>query len=180
MPRSPLLVASLLAALCLTSVALADHIPGHSCTGCASHKEWPTINGVIRKAKNRSRTYRGTSRNDELLGHHGSDKLYGKDGSDVLWGDWDGKGQPSTQHDYISGGNGTDFIYSSHGYNRIEAGPGNDAVSAHFGNGIVDCGPGNDIYHVPKTRKRAWKVRNCEKVDRRSERMRGGGLKPLP
>ena len=37
-----------------------------------------------------------------------------------------------------------------------------------------------DIYHVPKTRKGKWKVKSCEKVDRRSERQRGGGLKPLP
>ena len=29
----------------------ADHIPGHQCSGCASHKEeWPTINGKFKKA----------------------------------------------------------------------------------------------------------------------------------
>ena len=88
--------------------------------------------------------------------------------------------QPGTQRDAIYGEGGSDFIYSSHGYNRIEGGPGNDAISAHYGRGIINCGPGRDIYHVPITRKRFWKVQNCEKVDRRSEKKRGGlGLKPL-
>ena len=62
----------------------------------------------------------------------------------------------------------------------INAGAGNDAISVHYGRGIVDCGPGRDIYHVAKSRKRGYKFRNCEKVDYRSERQRGGhGLKPL-
>jgi Ca2+-binding RTX toxin-like protein len=146
----------------------------------ADHSAWPKINGHIRKAKHgHSKTYRGTRRNDELLGHHGSDRIYGKAGSDVLWGDWEGNGQPTTQRDLISGGGGSDFIYSSHGYNTILGGPGNDAISAHYGRGTIDCGPGNDIYHVPKSLKKAYKVRNCEKVDRRSESQRGG-LRPLP
>lgn len=153
---------------------------GTPCTGCADHAEWPTINGHVRKAKNgQSKTYTGTRRNDELLGHHGSDNLFGKDGSDVLWGDWQGPGQPESQRDSISGGAGSDFIYASHGHNRILGGSGNDAISAHYGRGTIDCGPGRDIYHVPKSLRKAYKVRNCEKVDRRSERQRGGGLKPL-
>ncbi len=146
----------------------------------ADHSAWPTINGSFKKAKNgQSKTYKGTSRNDKLLGHHGSDTIYGKAGSDVLWADWDGKNQPSSQRDYISGGEGTDFIYASHGRNTLLGGPGNDVITAHYGHGTIDCGPGRDIYHVPKSRIKAYKVRNCEKVDRRSERQRGGGLKPL-
>jgi Ca2+-binding RTX toxin-like protein len=178
MARLPIVVAAAVL-LCFVPLALANHIPGHSCSGCADHKEWPKINGRFRKAKNSSRTFKGTAKNDELLGHHGSDRLYGKEGSDVLWGDWQGPGQPLSQRDYISGGGGSDFIYASHGHNTILGGAGNDAISAHYGRGTIDCGPGRDIYHVPKSLKKAYKVKNCEKVDRRSEKQRGGGLKPL-
>jgi Ca2+-binding RTX toxin-like protein len=172
-----LVLAAALGLLSLAPLALANH--AGSCTGCADHKEWPRINGIIRKAHDVSKTYTGTRRNDELLGHHGSDHLYGKAGSDVLWGDWQGPGQPTSQKDTISGGDGTDFIYASHGINHIDGGAGNDAISAHYGRGTIDCGPGRDIYHVPKSLKGAYKVRNCEKVDRRSEKQRGGGLEPL-
>jgi hypothetical protein len=171
-----LAVAALLAGV---PIALAGH--RSPCSNCANHSEWPTIDGMFRKARDgQSTTYTGSPRNDELLGHHGSDRVSGMSGSDVLWGDWDPSGQPSTQRDVISGGGGTDFIYASHGHNRIFGGAGNDAISAHYGRGTIDCGPGRDIYHVPKSLRRAYKVRNCEKVDRRSERQRGGGLKPLP
>jgi hypothetical protein len=173
-----LLIATLLLAVCAVPLAVASHTGG-SCTGCASHKEWPHINGVIRKAKSGSKSYTGTRRNDELLGHHGSDTLSGREGNDVLWGDWDPKGQPTSQKDTIYGEEGSDFIYGSHGFNHIYGGAGNDAISAHYGHGIIDCGPGRDIYHVPKSLKGKYKVKNCEKVDRRSEKQRGGGLKPL-
>jgi RTX calcium-binding nonapeptide repeat (4 copies) len=150
------------------------------CTNCADHKYWPRIDGVFKKQSgNGPVTYTGTSRSDELLGHHGSDTLRGRDGSDVLWGDWDPKGQPSTQTDTIYGAGGTDFIYGSHGRNVILAGAGNDVVSIHYGRGSLDCGPGRDIYHVARTRKKGYKIRNCEKVDYRPESQRGA-LKPLP
>ncbi len=175
-----LLVAALLALLCAIPIASANHIPGSKCSDCASHKHWPTIRGVIKKAKGgKSKVYKGTAKSDELLGHHGNDFLSGRGGSDVLWGDWQGPGNLESQRDTILGGDGSDFIYASHGYNKISGGPGNDAISAHYGRGTIDCGPGRDIYHVPKTRKGKYKVKNCEKVDRRSERQRGGGLKPL-
>jgi len=32
---------------------------------------------------------------------------------------------------------------------------------------------------VPKSLIKAYKVKNCERVDRRSEKQRGGGMKPL-
>ena len=174
---SALVVAALLA---VPGVASANHIPGQPCDGCASHTFWPDINGVIKKAFKKRARFRGTSRNDELLGRHRSDTLSGRGGSDVLWGDWDASGQPTSQRDRIFGGDGTDFIYASHGWNTIRAGAGNDAISAHFGRGIIDCGPGRDIYHVARKRKRAWTIRNCEKADYRPERSRGGrGLRPL-
>ena len=171
---------TLLVLLAFTGTAAASHIPGRPCSDCASHSHWPTIDGIIKKAKFRSTTYQGTSRADELLGHHGSDKLFGRAGSDVLWGDWQGGAtQPTSQRDRIYGGPGNDFIYGSHGRNVVFGGPGNDAISVHFGRGFVNCGAGRDIYHVAKSRKRGYKFRNCEKVEYRSESQRGGGLKPL-
>jgi Ca2+-binding RTX toxin-like protein len=169
MPRYALLI--VLAGLLFAS-------PATACS-CADHTEWPTINGKFRKAHGGSATYKGARRNDELLGHHGSDVLSGRGGSDVLWGDYDPSGQPTSQTDLIYGGDGSDFIYGSHGRNVIHAGAGNDAISVHYGRGIVDCGPGRDIYHVAKSRRHAYRFRNCEKVDYRPESVRGGGLRPL-
>ena len=184
MTRSRIILA--LAALSVLAVAvpaMADHIPGRPCSNCASHEYWPTIRGRLAKANNgQAATFHGTRRSDELLGHHGSDSLYGRGRSDVLWGDWQGGAdQPTNQRDRIYGGGGNDFIYGSHGRNVIYGGPGNDAISVHYGRGFVDCGPGRDIYHVAKSRRKAYKFRNCEKVDYRPEAARGGhGLKPLP
>jgi hypothetical protein len=175
-----LVPATMLSLAATTAIAAANHIPGHPCTNCASHAEWPTIHGKIKKAHNHSAHLKGTRRSDELLGHHGSDVLRGRGRSDVLWGDWQGGYQPASQHDRIYGGRGNDFIYGSHGYNTVYGGAGNDAISMHFGRGFVDCGPGRDIYHVAKSRKRGYRFRNCEKVDYRSEAQRGKGLKPLP
>ena len=170
-----------LALLWFLPAASANHIPGRPCSGCASHKEWPTVHGVVKKANGgRSAHFTGTKRSDELLGHHGSDVLSGRGRSDILWGDHDPVGQPAGQNDLIYGGAGNDFIYGSHGRNVIYGGNGNDAISVHYGRGVVDCGPGRDIYHVAKTRKRGYRFQNCEKVDYRSERQRGGGLRPLP
>jgi Ca2+-binding RTX toxin-like protein len=171
----------LFALLAFLPAASADHIHGQPCNDCASHEHWPTIHGVVKKANDgRSSRFVGTRRSDELLGHHGSDTLSGRGRSDILWGDHDGQGQPSSQVDLIYGGGGDDFIYGSHGRNVISGGRGNDAISVHYGRGVVDCGPGRDIYHVAKTRKKGYRFVNCEKVDYRSERQRGGGLKPLP
>jgi hypothetical protein len=164
----------------VAGTASADHIPGQPCNGCASHAHWPRIDGVVRKAQHRSVHFAGTGRSDQLMGHHRGDVLRGGTGSDVLWGDWDAVGQPTGQRDRIYGGAGTDFIYGSHGRNIIRAGDGNDVISVHYGRGLVDCGPGRDIYHVARTRRHRYRFRNCEKVDYRSERQRGGGLKPLP
>ncbi len=175
-PRLVLAVAALLG---LAGTATASHIPGQPCAGCASHANWPRITGVLRKAKHRAGEFTGTRRSDELLGHHGSDVLRGGAGSDVLWGDWDGDGQPAGQRDRISGGRGTDFIYGSHGHNVIHAGAGNDVISVHYGRGVVNCGAGRDIYHVARSRRHRYRFRHCEKVDYRSERQRGAGLKPL-
>jgi Ca2+-binding RTX toxin-like protein len=171
---------ALLAFASLAAVAVANHIPGQPCNDCADHNAWPTIHGKVQKAPESGGTLTGTDLSDQLMGHHGSDIIRAGAKSDVLWGDWDGVGQPTSQRDRIYGNGGNDFIYGSHGRNVIFGGKGNDAISVHYGRGYVDCGPGRDIYHVAKTRKAGYKFRNCEKVDYRSERQRGGGLRPLP
>ncbi len=182
-----IVAAALAASIALAAVAGASHTPT-GCQDCASHKYWPSIDGVtkIARAGKKDKTatrssvrYFGTSRSDELLGGHGSDLLSGRGGSDVLWGDYDPKNQPSSQRDRIYGGDGTDFIYGSHGHNTISAGRGNDVISVHYGRGVVDCGPGRDIYHVARSRRKKYRFRNCEKVDYRPESVRGGPLKPL-
>ena len=180
MTRRHVTCIALLGLLCLAPGALATH-RGTSCaTACTSHKYWPTIDGIFKIHDGAGPvTYTGTSRSDELLGHHGSDTLSGGEGSDILWGDYDPKGQPAGQHDRIDGGAGTDFIFGSHGRNTIDAGAGNDVISVHYGRGVVNCGPGRDIYHVARSRKRGYKFRNCEKVDYRPESVRGGPMKPL-
>ena len=179
--RRPILAAcALVAALGAFTAARADHASA-ACTSCADHQYWPQIDGflLIQRFAGDANFF-GTSRSDELLGHHGSDTLRGGGGSDVLWGDYDPSNQPTTQHDTIDGGDGTDFIYGSHGTNTIYAGPGNDAISVHYGAGLVDCGPGRDIYHVARSRAHLYRFVNCEKVDYRPEKVRGHGLKPLP
>ncbi len=180
MRRLRIVAFAVAATLCAAAAAGATHTPGGGCSDCASHRYWPTVDGVFRQARGGGgATYTGTSRSDELLGHHGSDTLRGGDGNDILWGDWDPKRQPSTQRDVVDGGNGTDFIYGSHGRNTIRAGAGNDVISVHYGRGFVDCGPGRDIYHVARSRRRGYRFRNCEKVDYRPESVRGGPMKPL-
>ena len=167
------------AALVSGGVAWADHVPGSPCNGCASHKYWPSIDGLLDKTDAGGGTLEGTEKSDQLMGHHGNDVLRGLGGRDVIWGDHIGEGQPRRQRDRLYGHAGTDFIYGSHGHNRIYAGKGNDVVSVHFGRGTVDCGPGRDIYHVVRHRRHRYEFRNCEKVDYRSESQRGGPLKPL-
>ena len=179
MSRLRALAVALPAALCLAVAAGATHAPGGGCSDCAGHRYWPKVDGVFKKANGGGVTYTGTSRSDELLGRHGSDTLRGGAGSDILWGDWDPKNQPAAQKDVIDGGDGTDFIYGSHGRNTIDAGAGNDVISVHYGRGSVDCGAGRDIYHVARSRRKAYRFRNCEKVEYRPESVRGGPMKPL-
>ncbi|HEV2815225.1 MAG TPA: calcium-binding protein [Solirubrobacteraceae bacterium] len=176
------LLLTLASVAALTAAARADHIVGIPCVTCASHDEWPRIDieNVKRADKEGTTQLDGSEESDELMGHHTSDVLRGFGASDVLWGDYDPNGQPKSQVDRIYGGSGEDFIYGSHGRNVIYGGKGNDAISVHYGRGMVNCGPGRDIYHVARSRKRRYRFRNCEKVEYRTEKQRGGGLKPLP
>jgi Ca2+-binding RTX toxin-like protein len=178
MRRRQAIATTLAAAFGLAATAGASHT-ATGCGNCSDHKYWPKVDGVFKKAKGGGVTYTGTSRSDQLLGHHGSDTLRGGPASDILWGDWEARGQPAAQTDVIDGGDGTDFIYGSHGNNTIDAGAGNDVISVHYGRGVLDCGPGRDIYHVARSRRKAYRFRHCEKVDYRPESVRGAPMKPL-
>ena len=133
-------------------------------TANTSHAGWPARTGVLRIAPDSDTLYRGTVRNDELLGGHGSDVLAGRHGRDVIWGDKNPSGQPETQHDVLYGNAGDDFIYASHGDNDIYAGPGNDLVHAHFGRGTIDCGAGEDVLFVSRRSQPGYLIRNCETI----------------
>ena len=161
-------------ALTLVLALVAFPLFAESASGMASHAGWPRIDGVLWINKlNHGRTKHGTHRSDELLGGHGSDTIMGGPRADVIWGDFNPSGQPTSQVDHLYGGAGDDFLYASHGWNRIEGGAGNDIVHAHFGHGIIDCGTGHDVVYLSRRGRHGWKLRGCEVVDYRTEAQRG-------
>lgn len=136
-------------------------------TGKVSHKGWPNNNGVYWKVFGNGRgkhAFTGGALNDELLGHHGSDTIFGGAGSDILWADWDPKGNSTAQRDSIVGADGNDWIYSSHGTNRLSGGAGNDHIIAYYGKGTIDCGAGTRDRVQRRTSPMTYSVRNCEIV----------------
>jgi hypothetical protein len=98
-----------------------------------------------------------------LLGGSGNDTIFGGGDGDVIWGDYRPAGQPESQSDYIHGGAGEDWIYSSHGYNEIWTGAGNDHLALVYGHGTVFCnGPGVKTFvmrYLPQNRP--WKLVGC-------------------
>jgi Ca2+-binding RTX toxin-like protein len=105
---------------------------------------------------------------NELLGGHGDDTIHAGPDGDVIWGDYKPAGQPSTQVDRLFGGPGRDFIYASHGRNRIHAGSGDDWIKAHFGRGVVDCGDGNDVLYISRRAQKHYKIMQCETVSHKT------------
>ncbi len=161
-------------ALTLVLTLVAVPLLADSASGMASHVGWPRIDGVLWINKlDRERTKHGTLRSDELLGGHGSDTIMGGPRADVIWGDFKPSGQPTTQVDRLYGGAGSDFIYASHGWNRIGGGAGDDVIHAHFGHGIIDCGAGRDIVYISHRGRRGWKLHGCEVLSYRTEAQRG-------
>jgi hypothetical protein len=143
-----------------------EHTRGGPGTGMVSHAEWPPFNGVLWRVSDLGRGkhyFVAGPHSDKLMGHHSDDTLAGKGGSDVLWGDYDPKNNNSQQRDYLSGGTGDDFLYSSHGRNVIKGGQGNDFIQAYYGRGSIDCGSGKDTVRLRRKQK-TYKVRHCEKV----------------
>ncbi|HXN38487.1 MAG TPA: hypothetical protein VN892_10645, partial [Solirubrobacteraceae bacterium] len=98
-----------------------------------------------------------------LLGGYGNDTIYAGDAGDVIWGDYQPEGQPESQRDYIHGGAGEDWIYSSHGYNEIWTGAGNDHLALVYGHGVVFCDGGGlktfVMRYLPENR--LWKLIGC-------------------
>ena len=134
-----------------------------------SHDGWPRITGRLKMNKNdASRPLIGSGRNDELLGGHGNDRIDGRGGRDVIWGDYKPSGQPSTQVDFLVGGDGGDFIYGGHGTNYISGGAGNDWIKTHWGRGVVDCGPGYDVLYISRRAQRHYKIRHCERISHKT------------
>lgn len=129
-----------------------------------SHKGWPAVTGILWKVlDDRGHRKIGGRRNDELLGHHGSDRISGRAGKDIIWGDWDPSNNNTWQRDVLRGGDGNDWIYSSHGRNSITGGRGRDYIWAYYGRGTIDCGPGRqDTVRVRVVN--GYRIRNCERV----------------
>lgn len=98
-----------------------------------------------------------------LLGGYGNDTIYAGDQGDVIWGDYHPEGQPESQRDYLHGGAGSDWIYSSHGYNEIWTGAGDDHLALVYGHGVVFCdGSGLKTFvmrYLPQNR--TWKLVGC-------------------
>jgi hypothetical protein len=135
--------------------------PSHSCDGLHHN----TVCG----RDNRGHDAEGgpvpdVPRHNELLGGHGDDIIHAGPWGDVIWGDFKPSGQPTSQHDTLIGGAGRDFIYASHGYNRILAGGGRDVIHAHFGHGIIDCGRGADVLYISRRAQRRYRIRHCDTI----------------
>jgi hypothetical protein len=98
-----------------------------------------------------------------LLGGYGNDTIYAGDAGDVIWGDYHPSGQLESERDYLHGGAGSDWIYSSHGFNEIWTGAGDDHLALVYGHGTVYCnGPGVKTFvmrHLPQNRP--WKLVGC-------------------
>jgi RTX calcium-binding nonapeptide repeat (4 copies) len=98
-----------------------------------------------------------------LLGGYGNDTLYAGDQGDVMWGDYHPSGQSEGERDYIHGGAGEDWIYSSHGFNEIWTGAGNDHLALVYGHGVVYCNGGGVKTFVMRylPQNRPWKLVGC-------------------
>src|SRR5207248_3176356 len=143
----------------LTAAFLLPILPS-SAPGKASHRGWPPRTGVLWIGPRSGATEVGTPRNDELLGNDGSDVIDGGPGADVIWGDQEPHVQPRGQFDRLTGGNGDDWLYASHGTNIIDAGPSNDHIHALFGKGTIECGGGFDW--IKLSNHSSYSVRDCE------------------
>ncbi len=115
-----------------------------SALGTASHEGWPRIGHHVGHPHNESGTMRGLNGvHNMLLGGDGNDRIFAGGRGDVIWGDSHPGGQPESQHDWLHGGPGPDWLYASHGLNDIWTGAGTDHVALVYGHGTVHCdGPG--------------------------------------
>ncbi len=136
-------------------------------SGMASHEGWPRIGHHVGHPNNESGTERGLDGvHNMLLGGDGNDRIFAGDMGDVIWGDSHPGGQPESQHDWLHGGPGPDWIYASHGLNEIWTGAGNDHVALVYGHGTVHCdGPGVKtlvVRYLPENRH--FRLDGCSHV----------------
>lgn len=111
-----------------------------SALALASHEGWPEIGHHEGHPNNESGVMRGLKHvHNMLLGGDGNDTIWAGEEGDVIWGDSHPGNQPSSQHDYLHGGPGEDWLYASHGFNEIWTGAGNDHVALVYGYGTVHC-----------------------------------------
>src|SRR5271154_3392217 len=134
-PRLALLV-------CLTAASVLAC--GGIALGMANHEGWPAIGHHQGHPNNESGVMRGElGVHNMLLGGDGNDTIWAGNEGDVIWGDSHPTDQSTTQRDFLHGGPGEDWLYSSHGYNVIWTGAGSDHVALVYGFGTVYCnGPG--------------------------------------
>ncbi|MDQ8043480.1 MAG: hypothetical protein REI11_02675, partial [Patulibacter sp.] len=76
----------------------------------------------------------------------------------------DPKNNSSGQTDHLYGGDGDDYIYTSHGRNTVTGGAGDDFVYAYYGRGTIDCGPGKHDTAKIHLDGNPYKVKNCERI----------------
>ncbi len=132
----------------------------------ASHAGWP-VDECLKMDKGpagQSHTIVGLKHvHNWLLGGYGNSTIYAGNDGDVVWGDYHPEGQPESQRDYIHGGAGSDWIYSSHGYNEIWTGAGDDHLALVYGHGIVNCNGGGLKTFVMRylPQNRPWTLRGC-------------------
>ena len=130
----------------------------------ASHAGWPAIQNLAGHPRNESGTLRGEDGiHNELLGGNGNDTIWAGNEGDVIWGDSHPSGQPESQVDRLHGGQGEDWIYSSHGTNYIWTGAGNDHLALVYGHGVVYCnGPGLKTLTMPLLpQNRRYRLLGC-------------------
>jgi hypothetical protein len=132
--------------------------------GMASHAGWPPEEHHQGHPDNESGVMHGREHlHNYLLGGDGNDTIWAGDAGDVIWGDSHPDGQPESQRDFLHGGPGVDWLYSSHGFNDIWTGAGDDHVALVYGHGIVHCnGPGLKtlvMRYLPANRP--WTLLGC-------------------
>jgi hypothetical protein len=152
------------------SVASAHALPGPldppAVVAEASHAGWPSDEclKMDKGPSGLSHTLVGLKHvHNWLLGGYGNDTIYAGEAGDVIWGDYHPEGQSESESDYLHGGAGADWIYSSHGYNEIWTGGGDDHLALVYGHGTVICnGPGVKTFvmrYLPQNRP--WSLVGC-------------------
>jgi hypothetical protein len=134
----------------------------YSCDG--EHRNAACVPGGPAFEAARTSTVPAGTRHNELLGGHGGDVIHAGPDGDVLWGDYKPSGQPTTQNDDMYGGPGKDFIYASHGRNRIWTGGGDDVIHAHFGHGAIHCDGGNPIVYLSRKSRKRYTLFGCKRI----------------